>query len=186
MDMYVRQPNTNAQSTSRVKIPDNYGGNAFSSSYFGDMPPPVRQVAPPKNDGINKTVPPLDATPKSSPLAEKLRNPSNADVEDVSDRVFFDAYQKSGDGALHAQSDQQQSTGDQAAKPHDQSSHTPSLLSALIPKGSISGNFPFGHGIGSEELLILGIMLLVYLSGSDRGEIDGEFIVLLGLLLFAG
>ena len=184
--MYVRQPNTNAQGTSHLKIPDNYGGNAFSSSFYSDMPPPARQSAPSKTDGINKTVPSLDPAPKSSPLAEKLRNPSNMDVEDVSERVFFDAYQKAGDDAPHAQNDQRQSASDQAAKPHDQSSSSPSLLSALIPKGSISGNFPFGHGIGSEELLILGIMLLIYLSGSERGEIDGEFIVLLGLLLFAG
>lgn len=65
-------------------------------------------------------------------------------------------------------------------------STTPSIFSSLLPKANPSAHFPFGHGIGSEELLIIAVMLLVFLSGNESGEVDSEFILLLGLLLFAG
>ena len=65
-------------------------------------------------------------------------------------------------------------------------STTPSIFSSLLPKANLSSHFPFGHGIGSEELLIIAVMLLVFLSGNESGEVDSEFILLLGLLLFAG
>lgn len=63
---------------------------------------------------------------------------------------------------------------------------SPSIFSTLLPKTNLSSHFPFGHGIGSEELLIIAVMLLVFLSGNESGEVDSEFILLLGLLLFAG
>ena len=59
-----------------------------------------------------------------------------------------------------------------------------SILSSLFPSKSLKNHFPFGHGIGSEELLILGIMSLIFFS--DEKEPDGELIMLLALLLFAG
>lgn len=59
-----------------------------------------------------------------------------------------------------------------------------SMLSALFPSKSLKNHFPFGHGIGSEELLILGIMSLIFFS--DEKEPDGELIMLLAILLFAG
>ena len=65
-------------------------------------------------------------------------------------------------------------------------SSSPSIFSSLLPKANLSSHFPFGHGIGSEELLIIAVMLLVFLSGNESGEVDSEFILLLGLLLFAG
>lgn len=61
-----------------------------------------------------------------------------------------------------------------------------SIFSSLLPRGNISSHFPFGHGIGSEEILILAVMLMVFLSGGEKGEVDSEFLLLLGLLLFAG
>lgn len=61
-----------------------------------------------------------------------------------------------------------------------------SLLSSLLPNFDLSKHFPFGHGIGGEELLILAVMLIVFVSGNDRGEVDSELLLLLGLLLFAG
>lgn len=63
---------------------------------------------------------------------------------------------------------------------------SPSIFSSLLPRSNLSSHFPFGHGIGSEELLIIAVMLLVFLSGNESGEVDSEFILLLGLLLFAG
>ena len=48
--------------------------------------------------------------------------------------------------------------------------------------------FPFGHGIGFEELLILGLILFFIREGTqceDRGDLD-ETVILLGLLLLLG
>jgi hypothetical protein len=50
------------------------------------------------------------------------------------------------------------------------------------------GRFPFGRGLGMEELLILGLILfLLRESGDseDRGDLD-ETVILLGLLLILG
>lgn len=45
----------------------------------------------------------------------------------------------------------------------------------------LGGAFPFSHGIGSEELLLLGLILLVAQSGKDP-----DVILWLALLLFCG
>ena len=63
-----------------------------------------------------------------------------------------------------------------------------SEVSSLLPFAStklLKNHFPFGHGIGSEELLILGIMTLLF-SNDEANSSDGELIMLLALLLFAG
>ena len=48
--------------------------------------------------------------------------------------------------------------------------------------------FPFGHGLGFEELLLVGLILFLLREGEgcpDRGDLD-ETVILLGLLLFLG
>ncbi len=67
--------------------------------------------------------------------------------------------------------------GDQASK---------SIFSSLLPNFSSSSRFPFGHGIGTEELFILGIMLLIYMSGDETQPMDSELLLLLCILLFSG
>lgn len=64
--------------------------------------------------------------------------------------------------------------------------NTRSVFSSLLPNFSSSSKFPFGHGIGSEELFILGIMLLIYMSGDDDQPMDSELLLLLCILLFSG
>ena len=47
-------------------------------------------------------------------------------------------------------------------------------------------HFPFGHGLGTEEWLLIGlILLLLREAGPDRGDLD-ETVILLGLLLLGG
>ena len=45
--------------------------------------------------------------------------------------------------------------------------------------------FPFGHGFGFEELLLVGLMLLLLHEGNGDGDL-GETLVLLGVLLLCG
>ncbi len=69
-------------------------------------------------------------------------------------------------------------------KPHKDTSR--SVFLSLLPNFSLSSKFPFGHGIGSEELFILGIMLLIYTAGDSDQPMDNELLLLLCILLFSG
>ncbi len=70
-------------------------------------------------------------------------------------------------------------------RPHKEH-NSKSLFSSLLPNLSSSSKFPFGHGIGSEELFILGIMLLIYTAGDTDQPMDSELLLLLCILLFSG
>ncbi len=70
-------------------------------------------------------------------------------------------------------------------RPSDDNNHK-SVFSSLLPNFSSSSKFPFGHGIGSEELFILGIMLLIYTAGDSDQPMDSELLLLLCILLFSG
>lgn len=167
INMYVRPP-------SKIKLPENYGGSAFSSGAYNDMPPPARQSAPPPLRDVSKTEPP---PAKSSPLANSIRQsgqmpPSPQDEQYDEPPVESD--------------DELATVKEEPAPPHKSEEPRTSLFSSLLPRSISANGFPFGHGIGTEELLILGIMLLVYLSDNGKDETDNELILLLGLLLFAG
>ena len=139
-----------------VKLPENYSGNAFSRQAIYSEMPPPTRTQAARQD---------------IPQTEK---PINLDrpPEEISDNFTLPTY-----------NDLENTTAEPTEKPTAPAS---SIFSSLLPRGALSTHFPFGHGIGSEELLILAVMLLVFLSGSETGEMDSEFILLLGLLLFAG
>ena len=159
--MYVRPPDPQ-----RTKLPENYRGNAFGASgEYTDMPPPTRLPHP------SYDLPPEE---RSTPLPQR-----EIDVE-KSDKAHIDA--RVDDERLKAPV---ASIGLSTSALRE-GEHKTSLLSSLIPPASSSSRFPFGHGLGTEELLILGMMLLVFMHGTDSGEVDNELIILLALLLFSG
>ena len=154
--MYARQPDSLRR---QVKIPENYSGHAFREpSPYADMPPPTRLDTPPP-ERTEKSPEPLERSPGDTNNAESEKLPPI----DSSPTPLQSGTSEGQDGARS------------------------SLFSSLLPSSLLGGDhFPFGHGIGSEELLILAIMLLVYLSGEENGKPDTEFLLMLGLLLFAG
>lgn len=159
--MYVRPPSQNRQ---RVKVPENYSGHAFTGNGdYSDMPPPLRQM-PSKSD-----LPPRDL-PKEDNIAFDLpKEEFSAENDETlkSEALTLISNEKNRDDPTYK--------GEKA-----------SLISHLLPPSGMSSHFPFGHGIGSEELLIMGAMLLVYLHGNECGEHDNDFLILLALLLFSG
>ncbi len=138
-----------------LKIPENYSGNAFTD-------------IPKYNDSITS------ADIRAEPTYFDL------DKDDVQER------------ASTAPPTQAYEPNDDADSAHDTSTRAPteiirapSLFSSLFPSNNLKDHFPFGHGIGSEELLILGVMAVLFFS-DESGGADGELIMLLAMLLFAG
>lgn len=171
--MYVRPPKS--ANDSRLKIPDNYGGNAFNQSgMYSDMPPPARP--PHQRNDIQER-----SSASDYPREERYTSIPDSSQNINTDCDYPDQYNvnQTSEGTSENTYSSSQST-------HSSEAQGSSIFSSLLPRASSQQGFPFGHGIGGEELLILGMMLLVYLSGNERGNVDNEFILLLGLLLFAG
>ncbi len=156
--MYVKPP---SGYRSGMKLPENYSGSAFSrqASYI-DMPPPARMQ-----------------TQRQEPTTSYPRIERDIPIEDIKQDFVPPPPQ------YYEKEEEKTEAPLTEAETADTGS---SIFSSLLPKADLSSHFPFGHGIGSEELLILAVMLMVFLSGNDGGEVDSEFILLLGLLLFAG
>ena len=179
-----------------VRVPENYGGNAFSGKERrNDLPPPIRPSPashPATRHGTE------DAMPSDLPLRERQSAPANEffDTEEPHAPIGEEFFR--GGGQQEQYGEEQQVTAQSPSEAHapvpgeadrvqtPKESHPASLLSALLPPTLSSSHFPFGHGLGSEEILILAIMLLIFLSGNERGEVDNEALLLLGFLLFAG
>ena len=159
--MYVRR---SEQTRQGIKIPENYSGHAFREPpIYSDMPPPTRLDVPPAER--RESIPPL---PKEG--IEEIATTSARPPEPIT--------------AERPVSIPEPLPTTEKSPPEDQKQ---SLFSSLFPPGiASSAHFPFGHGLGGEELLIMAMMLLVLLSGKDGGESDHELLLLLGLLLFAG
>ncbi len=146
-----------------MRLPENYGGSAFSQSDRTEpphridvakpsppqasrpslgMPPPPRPVTTPPP----RERPPEPPLPPSCPACEPVHE-SPADDD----------------------------------RPQKEKAPDPPLsgLSGLF--GNLGHAFPFSHGIGSDELLLLGLILLL-----ARSESDSDLVLWLALLLFCG
>ena len=64
---------------------------------------------------------------------------------------------------------------------------SPDVVPALTGERSLfdGTHFPFGHGLGYEELLLLGLMVLLIKEGDGEGD-TYETLLLLGVLLLCG
>lgn len=178
--MYVRQPN---QSRQNIRVPENYSGSAFGNNGYSDMPPPARSTPrydlPPNSD--------RDLPQGNSFSEQRLYGKSEQDYEIIKEREKSVQEANEISPPYFENDEADVSAEDLTQKNGRESKKSNSLFSSLLPQlANNSNNFPFGHGLGSEELLILGVMLLVYMSGNELGELDREFMLILGLLLFAG
>ncbi len=179
--MYVRPP---VQSKENIKIPENYSGSAFSSAQYRPRPNNSRDL--PHEEYLQKEYIKRPPEQKSSYTPEKSYNekPSAAHYgaalgqSSISEEIF----------EIQSQSQTESDVVPDVIemRKSETEQKRPSLLSSVFPPELLKNNFPFGHGIGSEELLILAMMFLVFNSSEDGREPDTELIMLLALLLFAG
>lgn len=144
-----------------IRLPKNYSGNAFTSDGHKAPLSLVREDIPLSVEAEKKQ----HLSPSISPIiprAEEPISPKRIPEPETVSREIAPAVE------LHDRSRDTRPLG--------------SLFSSVLPNGIFKNNFPFGHGIGEEELLILGIMLSVYMSGEEHGDL----LILLAILLFAG
>ena len=172
-----------------IALPKNYSGNAFTEDgrkrefpQNNTVADEMREQEERRKPHISPSAPPSIPSQPQSPLGYSdypageyiRREQEHNGITQPEYTSESDKTNKSQDNYLvqnHAEIIEK--------KPKSRSG---SLFSSLLPDGIFKNNFPFGHGLGSEELLLLGIMLSIYLSG----DADGELMMLLCILLFSG
>lgn len=188
--MYARPPRTN--SNDNIRIPENYGGSAFRGGSFSEPRYDISQADRPRVSRAD--YPPSTDRPQRPELYTEHSADSRIDhsSERETERIELNMGEQNDmppgeDGRQNGIADGQNSALPVLVEvPNEQREHKSSIFSSLFPPTMLQSHFPFGHGLGTEELLILGMMLMVYMSGNERGETDNELILLLALLLFAG
>lgn len=155
--MYIK----NTRGRGELSVPENYGGNAFKNNVYTDIVP---QEDDPSPQPASPSEPPRTDIGSARAVTQKI-SPS------LPIRLAGDGENIGADPSELGQTRRPQQG---------------SIFSSLLPSITSSHHFPFGHGIGSEELFILGIMLLIYMSGNSTDEIDSELLLLLCILLFSG
>ena len=171
--MYVRPPNN---ATERLKVPENYRGNAFGASgEYTDMPSPIRLPRAEYDLPPGEYRDPNMLRTNEPALTNELSLSQRDNNTLITEKNSTDQPRNSERSVIsHISEDPPSATA------------TTSVISSLLHQTSGAAHFPFGHGIGTEELLILGMMLLVFTHGNESGECDNNLIMLLALLLFSG
>ena len=152
----------------RVSIPPNYRGHAIVEGRMGDGE--VDSTAP---------VPRFEGLPRVSQLGEGRfpTYPRYGGVLDEAEPCLPEERPiNEGEARGGVRSNEEFSTGEEGGR--------------ALPSGFLPSRHAFGGGLslGNEELLLLGLILLLLREGgdcSDRGDLD-ETVILLGLLLLWG
>lgn len=157
--LYSRYHN---RSDEPLRVPENYSGYAFSGGRARQETPPRQiDIAKPTPAPQKPDLPP--ALPSASPGEDVPKTSVRAEAQKALSEASKDL-----DGHLH----QKEENARQA--------QSVSLSEQILPR--IGGtSFPFGHGIGFDELLLLGLIVLLH--GSEQGS---DVILWLILLLFMG
>ncbi len=159
-----------------IKLPENYGGTAFSET--AQTPPrPVTRDLPPRQLEIGKPTPPSDRPTAEMPPPPRpiVLPPPKKEWEAPRQEL----------PTQYSASVPKETLVDPTSLPHEKSVSdrpTSSLLQPFEGLFSHAGHtFPFAHGIGFDELLIIGLILLL-----SRTEQDSDAVLWLALLLFCG
>lgn len=189
----------------RLRVPANYSGHAIVD---GEEQPlgtlPIREPLPPSPELPAPGDPPtlrFDDLPRVSELGDGHRrqgrvvtpslgeaDPPRPPLADIPDSVGTPAPAPEAavvPGAMSlSQPPSQPPFQPPALRPSQPPPRPPYRPASLFS----STSFPFGHGLGGEELLLLGLILLLLhenAGNEDRGDLD-QTVLLLGLLLFLG
>ena len=159
----------------RVSVPPNYRGHAIVN---GEERPlgTLGQDTPSAEDRADLPIPRFDGLPRVSDLGSGSRHPSR------SIPATFETAETARPSAAEEAADR---VAEYRLLPPPP---TPRPTESGEHKGeSCPPRFLSGHGLGLEELLLLGLILFLLREGGDedRGDLD-ETVILLGLLLLLG
>ncbi len=148
--------------TRPIRLPENYGGTAFSDRPPSAKPTPREPIPSPRQLEIGKPSPPpsrpVEPDPPpvpKPPITEEAREEPPRSLPAPSGLI---------------------SSKDTDAKAV---SAPPSPLQGVF--GHLGHTFPFAHGMGFDELLIIGLIILL-----SRNEQESDVVLWLALLLFCG
>ncbi len=169
-----------------VTVPPNYRGNAIvdgEERLLGSVSDPRETPAPPLL--ADAPHPTFEDLPRVSELGNVRRRtpvmPLSGEYTHSADPSILASKEEGSDVADTGAAD-----GDAAlvsADPAPAAPRTERGFSWFDPS-----HFPFGHGFGFDELLLLGLILFLLRENGDqqdRGDLD-ETLILLGLLLLGG
>ena len=144
-----------------IRIPENYSGCAFSDSHTTpkkSSPPSASSAPPPRRIDVAKPTPPEKGGYENS-IAPPLP-------------LLLPPVKKE---------EPREATKEEPAPPTLSVKHSdpPEPLKKLF--GNMGSAFPFSHGLGFDEMLIIGLIILL-----SRNEEDHDMILWLALLLFCG
>lgn len=118
----------------KLRLPENYGGCAFSERHTRSEPQRQLDIATPSRE-------PHDESRKQAPVAAPSEKPQQT-LPVLSERL--------------------------GERCENEACAKTSRLSDTDHKALAKKNFPFGHGIGFEEMLLIGVIAL--LSESENGN----------------
>ena len=161
-----------------MQVPPNYSGHAIVDGEerpLGQLP---EVDIPEESPNHDLPTPHFDGLPRVSDLGDNRRRPP---VRTVSS-TFEEPDTEGEDGVEESDMD---TVPVSPSAPAQAQTSLPTT-----PRGALFDltRFPFGHGIGTDELLIIGLILFLLhenASCEERGDID-ETVILLGLLLLLG
>lgn len=148
----------------RVTPPPNYSGNAF-----------------PQGESLDDVRPRFDGLPTVS----------NLPVRDIPPSVTQEAVVPESDEGSQSDESKQSESGSAPTVPSDETNAAETLVSGTLLNRA---HFPLGHGLGQEEFLLLGLIVLLLhedRAGSDAGGsgTDNDLLltlIALGFLLLCG
>ena len=176
-----RAPSYRQGPRERVQVPPNYSGHAIVDGEERPLGTLSAPETPPPLPAPESPTPRFDGLPQISSLGDRRQPrgiPASFTVNETAEETVPEE-----SGGRHSEDAPQgrDTPPDQAPSP-DRASEPPRAPTLFSAARSF-----LSHGLGLEELLLLGLILFLLREGEgeDRGDLD-ETVILLGLLLLLG
>ena len=158
-----------------IRLPENYSGTAFKEATPSHPLPPKESPTPPRQLEIGKPTPPPDRPISDMPPPPRpVILPPKETVREEPQRAL--------PTPISVSPKEEDDPHKDAPAPSSEERPVSAFLQPFQGLFGHMGNaFPFGHGMGFDELLIIGLIILL-----SRTEQESDVVLWLALLLFCG